>query len=146
MDSDPLIRKISKPVTSFDENLWQLLEDMKESMHKEDGVGLSAVQVGVLKRIFIIELNNMFLEFINPQIVNTEGEQEQEEGCLSIDHCTGLVKRPAKVTIKAYDRYANEFTVTGTDYLAIALNHEYDHLDGVLFTDKATEIFSKGQK
>jgi peptide deformylase len=146
MDSDPLIRKISKPVTSFDENLWQLLGDMKETMEKEQGIGLAAVQVGVLKRVFIIELNNMFLECINPQIVEATGEQEQEEGCLSIDYCTGLVKRPAKITVKAYDRYANEFTITGTDYLAIALNHEYDHLDGVLFTDKATQIFNKGQK
>ena len=146
MDSDPLIRKVSKPVTSFDENLWELLDDMKETMEKEQGIGLAAVQGGVLKRVFLIELNHMFFECINPQIIAVEGEQEQEEGCLSIDHCTGLVKRPAKVTVKAFDRYANEFTVTGTDYLAIALNHEYDHLDGVLFTDKATQIFSKGQR
>lgn len=145
-DTDLMIRKISKPVTNFDENLWQLLDDMKETMQKADGVGLAAVQVGVLKRVFVIDMNNMYLECINPEILSSKGEQIKEEGCLSISYCSGLVKRPFEITIKAYDRYANEFTITGTDYLAVALNHEYDHLEGVLFTDKALEIFKKEQK
>lgn len=145
-DSDPVIRKISKPVTSFDENLWQLLDDMKETMQKADGAGLAAVQVGILKRVFIIDVNNMYLECVNPEILETKGEQIKEEGCLSISYCTGTVKRPNEIKVKAYDRYANEFTITGTDYLAVALNHEYDHLDGILFTDKAIEIYKKEQK
>lgn len=142
-DSDPLIRKISKPVTVFDEKLWELLDDMKETMKKENGAGLAAVQVGVLKRIFLIDVNHMYFECINPEIITTEGEQEQEEGCLSISYCSGFVKRPQKITISAYDRYANKFTITGEDYLAIALSHENDHLDGILFTDKATKIINK---
>ena len=103
------------------------------------------MQVGVLKRIFIVEINNAFFECINPQIVSSVGEQEQEEGCLSVTYCTGIVKRPNTITVKAFDRHANEFSITGTDYLAIALSHEYDHLDGILFTDKAVEIIKKEQ-
>jgi peptide deformylase len=88
----------------------------------------------------------MYLECINPEIIKSSGEQVKEEGCLSISYCTGLVKRPKEVTIKAYDRYANKFEITGTDYLAVALCHEYDHLEGVLFTDIALEIIKKEQK
>jgi peptide deformylase len=142
-DTDPVIRKVSKPVVKFDGNLWELLDDMKETMQKADGVGLAAVQVGVLKRVFIVEINNLFFECINPQIVSKKGEQLNEEGCLSIAYCTGMVKRPLELTVTAFDRYGHEFTITATDYLAVALNHEYDHLDGVLFTDKAEQIFKK---
>jgi len=145
-DNDPQIHKISKVVTAFEENLWQLLDDMKETMQKADGVGLAAVQVGVLKRVFIVEINNMFLECINPTILETSGEQVGEEGCLSIQHCTALVKRPLQLTLKAQDRFGYDFTITAEHGLAVALNHEYDHLDGVLITDKALEIYKKGQK
>jgi len=146
VDSDAMIRKISKPVTVFDENLWQLLDDMKETLKKENGAGLAAVQVGVLKRLFIVDVNNLYLECVNPEIVSFSGSQEQEEGCLSVSSCTGIVKRPNLITVKAYDRFCNEFTISGTDYLAIALSHENDHLDGILFTDKTIKVIQKGKK
>ncbi len=130
------IRKISKTVTSFNENLWELLDDMKETMHKNNGCGLAAVQVGVLKRVVIVEVNNLFLELVNPEILETVGEQCEIEGCLSVKNVTGYVKRPEQVTVKACDRYGNEFVITGTGYLACALCHEIDHTKGILFIDK----------
>ena len=93
-----LIRKKSRPVTDFDENLWELLDDMKETMIKNDGCGLAAVQVGVLRRICIVDICGMFLELINPVIIKSSGKQESEEGCLSVKDCTGLVERPQKIT------------------------------------------------
>ncbi|MGD9900980.1 MAG: peptide deformylase [Spirochaetales bacterium] len=145
-DTDPQIRKKSKPVTEFDENLHELLDDMKETMQKADGVGLAAIQVGILKRVVIVEVNNMFLELVNPEIVSSEGEQQNIEGCLSIQNCSGLVKRPATISVKALDRFGNNFMIVGTDYLAVALSHEIDHLDGILYTDKAIEIYREGKK
>ena len=142
-DNDPKIRKKSKDVKDFDESLHQLLDDMKETMYHEDGMGISAVQIGVLKRVFIIEYNNMFIEFINPTISNTEGNQENLEGCLSVEKYNGLVKRPKKVTVTAFDRYNNKFSLTVEDYMAAAVCHENDHLEGVLFTDKAIKLYEK---
>ena len=143
LDNDPQIRKKSKPVTEFDENLHQLLDDMYETMLKHDGIGLAAVQVGVLKRVLMVEVNNMFLEVINPMILQAEGEQENEEGCLSVLETSGLVKRPAVISIKAQDRMGNDYMITATNFLAVALSHEIDHLEGILFTDKAIKVYKK---
>lgn len=136
MMGDELLRKKSKPVRVFDEYLWNLLDDMKETMHHKNGMGLAAVQVGILKRVIIIEANNMFVELINPVITKERGEDVEEEGCLSVGKMTGLVKRPMEVTVTAQDRYGYTFTLTGEKYLARVLCHEIDHLDGVLFVDK----------
>lgn len=136
MMGDELLRKKSKPVRVFDEYLWNLLDDMKETMHHKNGMGLAAVQVGILKRVIIIEANNMFVELINPVITKERGEDIEEEGCLSVGTMTGLVKRPMEVTVTAQDRYGYNFTITGEKYLARVLCHEIDHLDGVLFIDK----------
>lgn len=136
MMGDELLRKKSKPVRVFDEYLWNLLDDMKETMHHKNGMGLAAVQVGILKRVIIIEANNMFVELINPVITKERGEDVEEEGCLSVGTMTGLVKRPMEVTVTAQDRYGYNFTITGEKYLARVLCHEIDHLDGVLFVDK----------
>lgn len=136
MMGDELLRKKSKPVRVFDEYLWDLLDDMKETMHHKNGMGLAAVQVGILKRVIIIEANNMFVELVNPEIIKQKGEDIEEEGCLSVGSVTGLVKRPMEVTVKAQDRYGYNFTLTGEKYLARVLCHEIDHLDGVLFVDK----------
>lgn len=136
MMGDELLRKKSKPVRVFDEYLWNLLDDMKETMHHKNGMGLAAVQVGILKRVIIIEANNMFVELINPVITKERGEDVEEEGCLSVGKMTGLVKRPMEVTVTAQDRYGYNFTITGEKYLARVLCHEIDHLDGVLFIDK----------
>lgn len=136
MMGDELLRKKSKPVRVFDEYLWNLLDDMKDTMHHKNGMGLAAVQVGILKRVIIIEANNMFVELINPVITKERGEDVEEEGCLSVGKMTGLVKRPMEVTVTAQDRYGYTFTLSGEKYLARVLCHEIDHLDGVLFIDK----------
>ena len=130
------LRKKSKPVKNFDESLWQLLDDMKETMHQKNGVGIAAVQVGVLKRAIIVEPNGMYLELINPQIISQEGSDEMEEGCLSVGKIRGIVRRPMVVTVKAQDRFGYNFIITGEKYLAQVLCHEIDHLDGILFIDK----------
>lgn len=136
MMGDELLRKKSKPVRVFDEYLWDLLDDMKETMHHKNGAGLAAVQVGTLKRVVIVEANNMFIELVNPVIVKERGEDIEEEGCLSVGTMTGRVKRPMEVTVVAQDRYGYNFTLTGEKFLARVLCHEIDHLDGVLFVDK----------
>ena len=136
---DELLRKKSKPVKDFDEDLWQLLDDMRESMYKNDGMGLAAPQVGVLRRAIVIYVNGMFTELINPVIVAQEGEDIEEEGCLSVGSFHGRVKRPYKITVKACDRYGYPFTLTGEKYLARCICHEVDHLDGVLFIDKTLD-------
>lgn len=133
---DDLLRKKSKPVRNFDENLWELLDDMKETMYKNNGMGLAAVQVGVLKRVIIIEANNMFMELVNPEIISERGGDIEKEGCLSVGTNYEYVKRPMQVTVKAQDRLGYDFTITGEKYLARVLCHEIDHLDGILFIDK----------
>ena len=105
-------------------------------MVKGDGVGLAAVQVGILRRVIVLDVNNMKLELVNPTIIDEYGEQIEREGCLSCKGQWGHVKRPKEVTVKAQDRYGNEFIITGVDLLARAFCHEIDHLDGVLFVDK----------
>lgn len=141
--NEPLIRKKCRPVEKFDENLWTLLDDMKETMQKNDGVGIAASQVGVLRRVCVVEACGMFLELINPEIVSKKGKQFSEEGCLSVKEYTGLVERPQTLTLKAYNRYGSPFTITVSDFMAIVCSHETDHLDGILFIDKATELYKK---
>lgn len=135
---DEIIRKKSKPVKEFDEDLWVLLDDMKDSMNAANGMGIAAVQVGVLRRAVLIECNRMFVELINPRIIKQEGESIAKEGCLSVDRSgiRELVKRPMKVTVEAVDRMGYPFTLTGEDMLARVICHELDHLDGILFVDK----------
>ncbi len=135
-DGDEILRKKSKVVSEIDDKIFTLLDDMRETMHENDGVGLAAVQVGILKRIFVIEIDNDYYEFINPEIISFEGEQINQEACLSVPNDSGYVERPSKVTMKAIDRNGKEFTVTGEGFFAIAMCHEYDHLDGILYTDK----------
>ena len=133
---DEILRKKSKPVKEFDQKLAELLDDMRETMVKNDGCGLAGVQVGILRRVVVLDVNHMKIELINPEIVDSYGESIEREGCLSVKGETGYVKRPSEVTVKAFDRYGNEFILTGVDMLARALCHEIDHLDGVLFVDK----------
>ena len=133
------LRKKSKPVRDFDENLWELLDDMKETMHASEGMGLAAPQVGGLRRIVVMEVNNAYFEFINPEIIKTKGEDIEEEGCLSVGPFRGRVKRPYEVTVTAMDRYGYPFTLKGEKWLARCICHELDHLDGVLFVDKTLD-------
>ena len=130
-----VLRKKSKPVRDFDEELGQLLDDMKQTMHASDGMGLAAVQVGILRRIIIVEVNNAFIELINPEIIAQKGEDIEKEGCLSVGSFRGRVKRPYQITVKAYDRFGYAFTLTCEKWLARCICHEVDHLNGVLFID-----------
>lgn len=135
-ESDPILRKKSKSVDKFDQKLWELLDDMEESMRAANGVGLAAPQVGFLKRVVVIDVGEGKIELINPMIVyQSKKEIEGDEGCLSSPGEYGVVPRPAKVTVKAQDRMGNALEVTGEGFLARALCHEIDHLEGVLFKD-----------
>ncbi len=131
-----ILRKVSKPVKVFDENLVDLIEDMNDTLKKSGGVGLAGPQVAVLKRVVVIDLNGTHLELVNPEIIKTEGSQCEAEGCLSIPGVYQKVKRPMTVTVKAYDRYGNKLVVTGEGFLARCFCHELDHLDGTLFVDR----------
>ncbi len=134
-EENEILRKTSKLVTRFDENLWDLLDDMKETLIKSTGVGLAAPQVAVLKRVFVLMVNNSYIEVINPKIVKTSGTQKGPEGCLSIPNKQYNVTRPNKVTIDFFDRYGNPMSLTAVDFMARAICHENDHLDGILYID-----------
>ena len=137
---DEILRKKSKPVKEFDQKLAELLDDMRETMVKNDGCGLAGVQVGILRRVVVLDVNHMKIELINPEIVDSYGESIEREGCLSVKGETGYVKRPSEVTVKAFDRYGN---LTGVDMLARALCHEIDHLDGILYIDKVIKDYKE---
>lgn len=142
LEDDPTLRKISRPVTSFNEHLWQILDDMKETLVDANGVGLAGPQVGILRRMFIMDTgDDGILEVINPVIKGTQGVQEGGlEGCLSCPNKWGEVTRPQKVIIKAQDRYGKEFTYKGEGLMARCICHENDHLDGILFVDKVKKL------
>ena len=133
------LRKKSKPVKDFDEDLAVLLDDMKETMHANDGMGLAAPQVGVLRRAVIVEVNNLFLELINPEIISSKGETIEEEGCLSVGNFRGRVKRPYEITVSACDRFGVPYTIRCEGWLARCVCHEVDHLDGIVFVDKCLD-------
>lgn len=136
-DKDETLRKVSREVTSFNGRLHDLLDDMHDTLVKAEGVGLAAPQVGILRRVVIImnpDTGELF-ELINPELIKKEGEQQFDEACLSVPGYSGTTKRPAVVTAKAFDRYGKEFEMTGEEIMAVALCHETDHLDGILYTD-----------
>ncbi len=133
---DENLRKICKLMPKFDLRLWLLLRDMKETMYKAEGVGLAAPQVGILRRVVVIDVGDGLVELVNPEIIHAEGENGGAEGCLSIPGRQGYVVRPKKVTVRAQDRNGKFFEVTGEDLFARALCHEIDHLDGILYIDK----------
>lgn len=137
---DDILRKRAKEVTEINDRIHMILDDMQETMRVNNGVGLAAPQVGILKRMFIVNIEDQLIELINPEIVETEGIQNEEEGCLSIPGFYGMVERPARIKIKGLNRDGQAVTYEGTDMLAVALSHEYDHLEGVLYTDKAVNI------
>ena len=145
---DPILSKISKPVKEITPRLSLLIEDMWETMEDANGVGLAAVQVGILKRLFIVQVDeeNKYT-FINPEILETSGEQTDYEGCLSVPGKTGEVTRPNYVKVKAYDVNMQEFILEGEGLLARAILHENDHLDGNLYVSKVNgELYEAGQE
>ena len=139
-EGDEVLRKISRPVTSFTEKTWTLLDDMAETMYQADGVGLAAPQVGVLRRIVVIDVGEGLLELINPVIVLRRGVQEGQEGCLSCPGEFGIVDRPLYVEAEAQDRNGKPIRVSGEGLLARAICHEVDHLEGIIFKDKAKHM------
>lgn len=137
---NPILREKCVPVGNVDLNLIKLLDDMKETLKDAQGAGLAAPQVGKNIRVFIVDTEDGYYEFINPKILGVSGSQYGVEGCLSVKGKWGDVKRPKKVTIEATDRYGNRFKVVARDFFARAVCHENDHLDGVLYTDKANNL------
>ena len=134
-DKEPALHKVCKPVTSFDKKLHKLLDDMRETLIDSQGVGLAAPQVGILRRVFLVDVGldgEEIVEFINPEILETDGEQEGPEGCLSVPGRYGLVKRPYWVKIKAQDRYGEWFEAE--ELIGRCFCHENDHLDGIVYT------------
>lgn len=136
---DPILNKKSRIVDKFDERLSVLIDDMLETMNANNGVGLAAVQVGILKRVVVIDIGEGPMELVNPEIVLAEGEQVEQEGCLSLPGKWGNTKRPAKVQVKAQDRNGKWQVFTGDALKARAFCHEIDHLDGILFTSHIVE-------
>jgi peptide deformylase len=133
---DPMLRKVSRPVEEITPRICTLIDDMIDTMRAAGGCGLAAVQVGVLRRVVVIEIEDgKVYELINPKIVAFAGEQQEQEGCLSFPGNYGITKRPKAVTVRATDRHGKEYELTGNDLLARAICHECDHLDGKLYTD-----------
>ena len=136
--NDPLFRKKSKTVEKFDNRLWTLLDDMRDTLAKVNGYGCAAIHVGVLRRAVVILDKNNTIELINPIVTEASEEtQEVTEGSIAPGAPHGIVIRPKKVTVEGFDRNGEPITITGTDFLAATLLHEIDHLDGIMFTDKA---------
>jgi peptide deformylase len=143
---DDLLRKKSRIVEEIDEKIVRILDDMHETISKtDDGIGIAAPQVGVLKRLVVIDLSREGgpgpFKLVNPVIVKTIGEQVCREGCLSVPGKLGDVKRPKEVIVEAFNEKGEKVTIKGKDLLAVVLSHEIDHLDGILFIDKASEIY-----
>lgn len=140
-DKNTILRKKCREVEQIDDRILTLLDDMKETLLSAQGAGLAAPQVGILRRIAVIDLGDgEILELINPKIVKAEGEQESCEGCLSVPGIRGTLIRPEKVVVQAFDREGNLMEYTGEEFLATVFSHEIDHLDGILFIDKVTEF------
>ncbi len=137
---DDVLRQKCFPVERFDEKLHALLDDMKDTVKKEQGAGLAAPQVGVLKRVVVVDVEEGYFEFINPVIVQQKGEQSGWEGCLSVRGKSGIVSRPMKLTLVYQDRHGEKLTLKAKGFFARAICHELDHLDGILYIDKATHI------
>ena len=142
-EDDPTLRKISRPVGEITPRILTLLDDMVMTMRRANGVGLAAPQVGVLRRLVVIETEpGVVYELINPVITDKQGVQQGHEGCLSLPGKCGIVTRPMTVTVEATDRNGNRFTLTGSELLARAICHETDHLDGILYSDIADRMLT----
>lgn len=139
---DPVLNKKAKKVVDFNEKLHTLLDDMADTMYNEDGVGLAAPQVGILRRAVIVDIGTGLIELINPQIIAQEGEQTDVEGCLSVVDYVAEVTRPNYVKVKAQDRNGKDFEIEGEGLMARAFCHELDHLEGILFVERV----EKGDK
>ncbi len=138
---DPVLREKCTEVKTFNGELWRLLDDMKETVRAEEGAGLAAPQIGIAKRVVVIDVEEGFFELVNPVIVAVKGEQTGAEGCLSVKGKQGTVTRPYKVRAEYRDRNGKKHKLTAEGFFARAVCHELDHLDGILYTDRASEIY-----
>ena len=140
-EGDPVLRKISRPVTEFNQKLHTLMNDMYDTMYKEEGCGLAAPQVGILRRIIVVDCgdNGGKVEMVNPEIISQSGEVGMNEGCLSVPGKNGYVIRAQKIKVSYQTRFGEKKTEVFKDFIARALQHEIDHLNGILYIDKATE-------
>ena len=134
-DKDPALHKVCKPVEKFDWRLHKLLDDMADTLEEANGVGLAAPQVGILRRVVIVDTGEEILELVNPVMLETDGEQEGPEGCLSVPGKYGLVKRPYYAKVRAQDRDGNWYEAEGEELIARCFCHELDHLDGIIYTE-----------
>lgn len=134
-DKDPALHKVCKPVEKFDKKLHKLLDDMAETMEDANGVGLAAPQVGILRRVVVVDTGEGILELVNPTLVETDGEQTGAEGCLSVPGRYGLVTRPYYAKVRAQDRNGDWFEVEGEELIGRCFCHELDHLDGIVYTE-----------
>ena len=149
-EGESTLKKKSRPVTDFNKRLWELLDDMAETLREANGLGLAAPQVGVLRRAVIVvqqeeDGNETLIELINPEIIESSGEQDGIEGCLSVPGVWGLVKRPMRVKLRAQDRYGKQFEIEGEGITARAFCHELGHLEGQLFTELAHKILNEDE-
>ncbi len=144
-EGDEVLRKKAREVDVVDDRIRTLLKDMAETMYKADGIGLAAPQVGVLRRVVVIDIGEGLIELINPRILEQSGEQINVEGCLSIPGVYGEVKRPEKIKVEYLDANGVKRTIEGTGLLAVCLSHELDHLDGILFRDKVIRYVEKDE-
>ena len=134
-DKEPALHKVCKPVTAFDKKLHKLLDDMRETLIDSNGVGLAAPQVGILRRVVLVDVGDEIIELVNPTLLETDGEQVGPEGCLSVPGRYGLVKRPYWAKVRAQDRYGDWYEAEGEELIARCFCHELDHLDGIIYTE-----------
>lgn len=134
-DAEPALHKVCKPVDTFDGRLYKLLDDMRETLLDSGGVGLAAPQVGILRRVVLVDTGDEILELINPSLLETDGEQTGPEGCLSVPGKYGLVKRPYYAKVRAQDRNGHWYEAEGEELIARCFCHELDHLDGIIYTE-----------
>ena len=145
-DKEPALHKVCKPVTNFDSKLFKLLDDMRDTLIESGGVGLAAPQVGILRRVVLVDVgeeDNEIVEFINPEMLETDGEQYGPEGCLSVPGKYGLVKRPMYAKVRAQDRNGDWFEAEGEELIARCFCHELDHLDGIVYTEKVDRFLTE---
>jgi peptide deformylase len=143
---DPILKEKAKTVTKFNERLHKLLDDMAETMYDAPGVGLAAPQVGISKRVIVLDDGNGLIEVVNPELSDLEGEELGPEGCLSIPGLQGDVRRALRLKVKGQDRYGEPFEMEAEGFLARIFQHEVDHLNGVLFTEVAERVYEIGEK
>lgn len=142
-DEDPVLLKKSRPVTVFDQKLWDLLDDLKETLDDSNGLGLASPQIGILRRaVIVVDNEGKMIELINPIILEKKGEQDGLEGCLSVPGLWGYVSRPMEVTVEAQDRDGKKFQVSGVGLVARCYCHEIDHLDGILYTTHCDKTYT----